>query len=66
MKELEGRDLHFVKVALAITVLSFHRFRNHRSKSEQADMVSLLDALIDSDDELERYIEIARAGTTED
>ena len=65
MKILEGRDLHLIKLALAITVVSFDRFRNHRLESEQADLIALLDALVDSDEELEKYIEMARARTAE-
>ena len=62
MAEFRGRDLHLVKKALAIAVLSIERQPGQfQPFSDQADMKALLDALIQNDVELEHY---ARSATT--
>ena len=49
MAEFTGRDLHLVKKALAIAVLAIERQPGpFQSSSDQADMKTLLDALIDA------------------
>ena len=50
MAEFIGRDLHLVKKALAIAVLAIERQPGpFQSSSDQADMKTLLDALIGPD-----------------
>jgi hypothetical protein len=50
MAEFTGRDLHLVKKALAIAVLAIERQPGpFQSASDQADMKTLLDALIEND-----------------
>ena len=62
MAELRARDLHLVKKALAIAVLSVERMPGpFQSGSDMIDMKGLLDQLIGSDVELEHY---ARAGSS--
>ena len=47
MAEFIGRDLHLVKKALAIAALAIERQPGpFQSSSDQADMKTLLDALI--------------------
>jgi hypothetical protein len=61
MGELSGRDLHLLKKALAIAVLAIERQDGpFQSASDQADMKSLLDRLIVSDNELAMYVRSAR------
>jgi hypothetical protein len=61
MPELNGRDLHLVKKALAIAVLAIEqRPGPFQSTSDQADMKCLLDQMIKSDVELECYARAAR------
>ncbi len=66
MPELDGRNLHLVKKALAIAVLTIQRSPEgpFRSDSDMQDMKDLLEAMIASDIELEQYARAARiAGT---
>ncbi len=66
MPELEGRNLHFVKKALAIAVLTIQRSPDSpfRSDSDMKDMKDLLDAMIVSDVELEHYARAAQIAVT--
>jgi hypothetical protein len=59
--EIEGRDLHLVKKALAIAALAISRKPGPiQPTSDMADMKVLLDELIESDVELEHYARAAR------
>ena len=63
--ELRGRDLHLVKKALAIAVLSIERQPGpFQSASDQSDMKALLDGLIENDTELAHYARAARIAVT--
>ena len=66
MPELAGRDLHLVKKALAIAVLAIQRSPDgpFRSESDLTDIKALLDAMIESDVELEHYACAARIAVT--
>jgi hypothetical protein len=69
MASIDGRDLHLVKKALAIATLAIEqRPGPFQSLSDQADTKALLDALIESETELEHYTRaaiIAVTGTPE-
>jgi hypothetical protein len=60
--QIEGRQLHLVKKALAIATLAIEQQEDgpFRPSSDQADMKELLGALISSEMELETYIQSAR------
>jgi len=61
MPDLDLRELHLVKKALAIAVLAIERMPGpFQSTSDQADMKSLLDRLLTSDTELAQYMRAAR------
>jgi hypothetical protein len=62
MPELSGRNLHLVKKALAIAVLTIQRSPDgpFRSDSDMTDMKALLDEMIESDVELAHYARAAR------
>jgi hypothetical protein len=63
--EFVGRELHLVKKALAIATLAIERQPGaFQSASDQADMKVMLDALIESDTELEFYARAARIAVT--
>ena len=63
--EFRGRDLHLVKKALAIAVLSIERMPGpFQSGSDMSDMKGLLDQLIESDVELEHYARAAHIAVT--
>ena len=66
MPELDGRNLHLVKKALAIAVLTIQRSPEgpFRSDSDMQDMKDLLDDMIASDIELEQYARAARIAVT--
>ena len=65
MAEFRGRDLHLVKKALAIAVLSIERMPGpFQSGSDMTDMKGLLDQLIESDVELEHYARAAHIAVT--
>ena len=66
MPELAGRDLHLVKKALAIAVLTIERSPPgpFRSDSDITDMKGLLDRMIESDTELAHYAQAARIAVT--
>lgn len=66
MPELAGRDLHLIKKALAIAVLTIERMPEgpFRSDSDMADMKSILDGMIESDVELEHYARAAQIAVT--
>ncbi len=66
MPELSGRNLHLVKKALAIAVLTIQRSPEgpFRSDSDMSDMKNLLDEMIESDVELEQYARAARIAVT--
>ena len=65
MLEFTGRELHLVKKSLAIAVLAIERQPGpFQSSSDQADMKTLLDALIESDTELAHYARSARIAVT--
>ena len=65
MVEFTGRDLHLVKKALAIAVLSIERQPGpFQSVSDQSDMKALLDGLIENDTELAHYARAARIAVT--
>jgi hypothetical protein len=66
MPELAGRDLHLIKKALAVAVLTIERMPEgpFRSNSDMADMKSLLDEMIESDVELEHYAWAAQIAVT--
>lgn len=60
MVEFTGRDLHLVKKALPIAVLSIDRMPGlFQSGSDMTDMKALLDQVIESDVELEHYARAA-------
>ena len=63
--ELSGRDLRLAKKALAVAVLAIERQPGqYRLFSDQADMKALLDALIQTNVELEHYTRSARMAVT--
>lgn len=66
MIELDGRNLHLVKKALAIAVLTIQRSPDgpFRSDSDMQDMKDLLDEMIVSDVELEHYARAAQIAVT--
>lgn len=65
MAEFTGRELHLVKKALAIAVLSIERMPGPlQSGSDMTDMKALLDVLIPSDTELAHYARSARIAVT--
>ena len=66
MPELDGRNLHLIKKALAIAVLTIQRSPEgpFRSDSDMQDMKDLLDDMIASDIELEQYARAARIAVT--
>lgn len=65
MAEFTGRDLHLIKKALAIAVLSIERMPGpFQSGSDMTDMKDLLDDLIESDVELVHYARAARIAVT--
>lgn len=65
MAEFTGRELHLVKKALAIAVLTIKRQPGpFQSASDQSDMKALLDRLMESDTELAHYARAARIAVT--
>ena len=66
MLEFAGRDLHLVKKALAIAMLTIERSPDgpFRSDSDMADMKVLLDEMIESDTELAYYTRSAHIALT--
>ncbi|MCK1349218.1 hypothetical protein ABIB75_006953 [Bradyrhizobium sp. GM2.2] len=65
MAEFTGRDLHLVKKALAIAVLTIEREPGpFQSASDQSDMKTLLDDMIEDDTELAFYARAARIAVT--
>ena len=66
MPNFEGRDLHLVKKALAIALLTIERSPDgpFRSDSDMADMKALLDDMIESDTELAHYTRAAHIALT--
>ena len=66
MPELDGRNLHLVKKALAIAVLTIQRSPEgpFRSDSDKRDMKDLLDDMIASDIGVEQYARAARIAVT--
>ncbi len=66
MPELAGRDLHLIKKALAVAVMTIERMPEgpFRLDSDMADMKSLLDGMIESDVELEHYARGAQIAVT--
>jgi hypothetical protein len=63
--EFTDREIHLVKKALAIAVLTIERQSGRfRSVSDQRDMKVLLEALIENDTELEMYAHEARIAVT--
>jgi hypothetical protein len=63
--ELEGRDLHLAKKALAIAVLAIARQPGpFQPTSDMADMKALLDRLIETEVELEHYTRSANIAVT--
>jgi hypothetical protein len=65
MTEFTGRDLHLVKKALAIAVLSIERQPGpFQSASDQSDMKALLDGLIENNTELAHYARAAQIAVT--
>lgn len=66
MLEFAGRDLHLVKKALAIAMLTIERSPDgpFRSDSDMADMKALLDEMIESDTELAYFTRSAHIALT--
>ena len=66
MLEFAGRDLHLVKKALAVAMLTIERSPDgpFRSDSDMADMKALLDEMIESDTELAYYTRSAHIALT--
>lgn len=65
MVTFADRDLHLVKKALAIAILAIDRQPGpFQSASDQHDMKTMLDALIESDEELAYYLRSARIAVT--
>ena len=66
MLEIAGRDLHLVKKALAIAMLTIERSPDgpFRSDSDMDDMKTLLDDMIESDTELAHYTRAAHIALT--
>jgi len=64
--ELDGRNLHLVKKALAIAVLTIQRSPEEpcRSDSDMKDMKGLLNEMIESDVQLEYYARAAQIAVT--
>jgi hypothetical protein len=65
MAELNHRELHLVKKALAIAVFGIEQQDGPlQSASDQADMKALLDRMVASDTELAHYVRAARIAIT--
>ncbi|WP_420965472.1 hypothetical protein [Bradyrhizobium sp. B120] len=65
MAAFTGRDLHLVKKALAIAVLTIERQPGpFQSACDQSDMKTLLDHMIENDTELAFYAHVARIAVT--
>ena len=65
MADLVLRDLHLVKKALAIAILTIERQAGPlQSRSDQADMKGLMERLIVSDSELAHYTRAAKIAVT--
>jgi hypothetical protein len=65
MHDLDLRELHLVKKALAIAVLAIERTPcEFQSASDQTDMKALLDRLFASDAEMAHYMRAARIAFT--
>lgn len=65
MPELQQRDLHLVKKALAIAILAIERMPGPlQSANDLADMKVLLGNMITSDGELAEYARSARIAVT--
>lgn len=65
MAQIDGRELHLVKKALAIATLAIEKQTGpFQSASDQADMKVLLGDLTGSEAELEHYIRAARIAIT--
>jgi hypothetical protein len=65
MAEVQDRELHLVKKALAIAILAIERQPGpFQSSSDQFDMKALLDRLISPDEELAFYARSARIAVT--
>jgi hypothetical protein len=65
LAQLQDRDLHLVKKALAIATLAIARQPGPlQSASDMQDMKALLDRLIESDVELEHYTRSAHIAVT--
>ena len=63
--ELEMRDVHLVKKALAIAALVIQRTPGpFQSASDMSDMKDLLDRMISSDNELAHYARSASIAVT--
>jgi len=62
MAQIDGRQLHLVKKALAIASLAIEDQEDgpFRPTSDQADMKELLSELTGTETELEHYIQSAR------
>jgi hypothetical protein len=62
MVQIEGRQLHLVKKALAVATLAIEDQEDgpFRPTSDQADMKDLLSELTSSEAELEHYLQSAR------
>ena len=67
MAELNPRELHLIKKALAIAVLAIERMPGEfQSSSDQADMKTLLGRVTGSDTEMAHYIRAAKIAVTGD
>lgn len=65
MPEFHGRDLHLVKKALCIAVLTMEMHPHElQSESDNDDMKLLLDRLFSNDAELAFYMNSARISVT--
>jgi hypothetical protein len=66
MPELAGRDLHLIKKALALAVLTVERSpeSSFRSDNDAGDMKALLERMIESDTELAHYARAAHIAVT--
>lgn len=65
MAEIELRDLHLVKKALAIAILAIERQQGpFQSLSDRSDMKALLERLIPDDANLAHYARAARIAVT--
>jgi hypothetical protein len=67
MAEIDPREVHLIKKALAIAVLAIERMPGEfQSQNDQLEMKALLDRMISSDTEMAHYVRAAKIAVTGD